>query len=170
MDAVPTTKAASGSVARSYETVLHRIETDLRDGRITAGDQLPGERALALEHGVSRASVREAIRILDVLGVVRTAVGSGRSTGAVAIENPSAGLGSARRLYQATSQFPVAAAQLHEPLDATDEPALDREARVLDARFHMLPSSLAGNTMVTAMMESLRHPIVCFHSQTWSTQ
>ncbi|ALE06142.1 GntR family transcriptional regulator [Arthrobacter sp. ERGS1:01] len=169
--------------ARSYEAVLRSIETDLKGGKIKVGDQIPGERALAQIHGISRASVRDAIRILEVMGVVRTAVGSGPASGTVVIANPSAGLGSALRLHMATSLFPVAdivqtrimmetwaareaAARSHDAavieqvrglMAAMDNPDLEREAfHVLDAQFHVLLSSLAGNVVITAMMESLR--------------
>ncbi|MDJ0313947.1 FCD domain-containing protein [Arthrobacter sp. H35-D1] len=173
-------------VARSYEAVLASIEAELKTGRIKVGDQLPGERALALKHGISRASVRDAIRVLDAMGVVRTAVGSGPRSGAVVIANPSAGLAATLRLHMATSHFPVsdivqtrimmetwaaveAAAQPRERareaelgklLRAMDQPNLDREEfHVLDAAFHVQLSSLAGNAVITSMMESLRSAI-----------
>lgn len=181
---------------RSYEGVLDSIEADLKSGRIKVGDQLPGERALAQAHGISRASVRDAIRILDVMGVVRTAVGSGPNSGSVVIANPSAGLGSTLRLHMATQHFPVtdivqtrimmetwaaveAAGRVHEVavvesvrqlLAAMSEPALDRESfHVLDAQFHVLLSSLAGNSVITAMMESLRFAIQGYVSESIDT-
>ncbi len=94
--------------ARAYETVLNSIEADLRAGRIKLGDQLPGERALAETHGISRASVRDAIRILDAMGVVRTSTGSGPNSGAVVISEPAIGLSAALRLHVASRQLSVA--------------------------------------------------------------
>lgn len=187
----PATPAIAGlpaqfPVARSYDAVLKSIETDLLEGRIKVGDQLPGERALALLHGISRASVRDAIRVLDAMGVVRTGVGSGPQSGAVVIANPSAGLAATLRLHMATNHFPVAdivqtrimmetwaareaaarprdakeEAELLALLAAMNAPELGREEfHVLDAAFHVLLSSLAGNAVVTAMMESLRSAI-----------
>ncbi len=179
-------------ITRSYEAVLNSIEADLRDGKIKVGDQLPGERALALKHGISRASVRDAIRVLDVMGVVRTGVGSGPQSGAVVIANPRAGLAATLRLHMATSHFPVAdivqtrimmetwaaveaagkprtasqEATLHQLFEAMAAPGLDREEfHVLDAAFHVLLSSLAGNAVVTAMMESLRLAIQGYVSE-----
>lgn len=185
-------ESAPAPAARSYEPVLRAIEADLKNGKIKVGDQLPGERALALAHGISRASVRDAIRILDVMGVVRTAVGSGPSSGAVVIANPSAGLGSTLRLHMATNHFPVAdivqtrvmmeswaaveaAGRSHDDatmarltglLSVMADPAMGREAfHVADAQFHVLLSSLAGNAVVTAMMESLRAAIAAYVSE-----
>ncbi|WP_269936926.1 FadR/GntR family transcriptional regulator [Arthrobacter sp. HY1533] len=181
-----TPEPESIPAARSYEAVLNSIEAELREGRIKVGDQLPGERALAEQHGISRASVRDAIRVLGAMGVVRTAVGSGPQSGAVVIANPSAGLAATLRLHMATSHFPVAdivqtrvmmetwaaveaagrprdaatEKELRSLLAAMDSPALGREEfHVLDAAFHVLLSSLAGNAVITAMMESLRSAI-----------
>jgi DNA-binding FadR family transcriptional regulator len=64
---------------RAWEIVLAHIEADLLEGRLGPGDRLPGERALAADLGVGRSSVREAIRVLEVLGLIRTATGSGPS-------------------------------------------------------------------------------------------
>ncbi|MEG2712910.1 MAG: GntR family transcriptional regulator, partial [Glutamicibacter sp.] len=40
---------------RAYQIVLQAIEEDLRKEKLSVGDQLPGERALAEQHGISRA-------------------------------------------------------------------------------------------------------------------
>jgi GntR family transcriptional regulator, transcriptional repressor for pyruvate dehydrogenase complex len=57
--------------------VSDRILGLLRAGNLRAGDQLPPERDLALSLGVSRPSVREAMRGLQILGVVKTRHGGG---------------------------------------------------------------------------------------------
>ena len=72
------------------------------------GGRLPAERSLAEQLGVSRTSVREAIRILEAMGVVRAGVGSGPDAGTVVISDPTAALGSALRLHVATQHLPVA--------------------------------------------------------------
>lgn len=93
---------------RSYQTVLHRIEADLAAGRIAVGGRLPGERVLAEEYGVSRASVREAIRVLEAMGLIRTAAGSGPEAGAVLIADPAAPIGAALRWHLTSRSLPVA--------------------------------------------------------------
>src|SRR5664279_6016877 len=95
-------------LVRTHELVLARIERDLSAGRLAVGDRLPAERTLAAELGVSRASVREAIRVLEAMGIVRTAVGSGSEAGAVIVADPSAALTAALRLHLATSHFLIA--------------------------------------------------------------
>lgn len=59
------------------EQVAGRILELIKTGALKAGDQLPPERELAASLHVSRPSVREAIRGLTILGVVRTRQGGG---------------------------------------------------------------------------------------------
>ncbi|MFJ3403281.1 FadR/GntR family transcriptional regulator [Promicromonospora sp. NPDC090134] len=92
---------------RTHERVLAQIEAGLTAGKWSIGERLPAERALAEQLGVSRPSVREAIRILEAMGIVRTAVGSGPTAGATVIDRPAAGLGAAVRLHVASGTLPV---------------------------------------------------------------
>ena len=94
-------------VARSYQTVLARIEADLAAGRLQVGGRLPGERVLAERYGVSRPSVREAIRVLEAMGLIRTAAGSGPEAGAILISDPAAPIGAALRWHLASRHLPV---------------------------------------------------------------
>lgn len=59
------------------EKVAQRILTMIRTGSLKPGDQLPPERELAVAMQVSRPSVREALRGLSILGVVRIRQGGG---------------------------------------------------------------------------------------------
>ena len=92
---------------RTHQLVLHWIEGQLSEGKLAVGGRLPAERTLAEQLGVSRTSVREAIRILEAMGVVRAGVGSGPEAGTVVISDPTAALGSALRLHVATQHLPV---------------------------------------------------------------
>jgi GntR family transcriptional regulator, transcriptional repressor for pyruvate dehydrogenase complex len=93
---------------RTHEIVLAHIEAELSAGRVSLGERLPGERVLAEQLGVSRASVREAIRGLEAMGVVRTAVGSGPDAGAVIVADPGPALAGTLRLHLATTHLLVA--------------------------------------------------------------
>lgn len=59
------------------EMVVRRILDMVKSGVLKAGDALPPERDLALSLDVSRPSVREAMRGLAVLGVVKSRQGGG---------------------------------------------------------------------------------------------
>ncbi|WP_435122714.1 FadR/GntR family transcriptional regulator [Amycolatopsis thermoflava] len=62
---------------RLYEQVLERLRAYAADAGLRAGDRLPAERDLAQRLGVSRASVKQAIVVLEVQGLVETRHGGG---------------------------------------------------------------------------------------------
>lgn len=92
---------------RAWRTVLDKIEADLVSGMLHPGDRLPGERQLAAELGVGRSSVREAIRVLDAMGLVQTNVGSGPQAGAIIVARPDGGMSMLMRLQLAATGFAV---------------------------------------------------------------
>ncbi|HEY0618530.1 MAG TPA: FCD domain-containing protein [Kribbella sp.] len=92
---------------KNYELVLNRVEADLAAGRLRLGERLPGERSLAEQLGISRPSVREAVRVLEAMGVVRTATGSGPDAGAVIVAEPASPLTALLRLHLATNHLPM---------------------------------------------------------------
>jgi len=92
---------------RAWELVLEAIEGELLSGRLRPGDRLAPERAFAASLGVGRSSVREAIRVLEVLGLVRTATGSGPTSGAIIVALPGGGMSVLMRLQVAAKGFPV---------------------------------------------------------------
>ena len=62
---------------KSYEHVLTYLEDALRDGKLTLGQSLPPERELAEQLGISRNSVREAVRLLEHMGFLVSSQGAG---------------------------------------------------------------------------------------------
>ncbi|WP_395244693.1 FadR/GntR family transcriptional regulator [Agromyces sp. MMS24-K17] len=100
--------APAAPAPRAWEQVLEHVESRLLSGELNAGDRLPGERALSVELGVGRSSVREALRVLEVLGLIRTATGSGPNAGAIIVSTPGGAMGSLMRLQVAARGFPVA--------------------------------------------------------------
>lgn len=60
-----------------YEQVVEQIKNMILDGTLKKGDKLPTERDLAEQLQVSRASVREALRALDIIGLVESRQGAG---------------------------------------------------------------------------------------------
>jgi DNA-binding FadR family transcriptional regulator len=92
---------------RAWEVVLQHIEGDLLAGRLAPGDHLPAERTLSTDLGVGRSSVREALRVLEALGLIRTQTGSGPQSGAIIVARPSGGMSSLMRLQVAAQGFDV---------------------------------------------------------------
>jgi GntR family transcriptional repressor for pyruvate dehydrogenase complex len=60
-----------------YQHVVDQIQNMILDGTLKAGDKLPTERDMTELFKVSRTSVREAIRALDILGLVECRQGDG---------------------------------------------------------------------------------------------
>lgn len=60
-----------------YEQVVEQIKAMIISGILKKGDKLPTERELAEQLQVSRASIREAIRALEVIGLVESRQGAG---------------------------------------------------------------------------------------------
>jgi len=62
---------------RLYEQIVQQIEQRIVSGELKVSDQLPSERELAEQFGVSRTAVREAIKTLHEKGLVEILVGRG---------------------------------------------------------------------------------------------
>ena len=60
------------------ESALQSIKLYILDNNLQAGDILPSESDLSEVLGISRASIREAFRSLDALGIINTIQGKGR--------------------------------------------------------------------------------------------
>jgi len=170
--------------ARAWRVVLEKIESDLLEGRLGPGDRLQPERELATTLGVGRSSVREALRVLEVMGLIRTATGSGPTAGAIVTATPNGGLAQLLRLQVAAQGFPVGdvyetrllleewtvgelagrpevdLADARVALRAMSAPSLTPdEFLALDTQFHMRLAEAAGNAVVSATMAGLRTSI-----------
>lgn len=176
--------------SRAHEQVIDAIEEKIVSGSLTVGDPLPPERELASALGVSRAGVREAIRVLEGQGVLRSAVGSGREAGTFIAAMPSAALTRLLRLHVALANFPIddvvdarvmlerssadfaarsaspeALASARRHLEAMDVPGIDAETfNDHDTSFHVAIAEAGGNRLVadmtTAIRDALRRPIL----------
>lgn len=61
---------------RAFEEISAQIRETLSAGRLKPGDRLPAERDLAVQLGVSRNTLREALRLLEFSGLVRMRKGT----------------------------------------------------------------------------------------------
>jgi len=175
---------------RTYELVLDSIETQIVSGALRAGERLPPERELAALLGVSRPAVREALRILEAQGVVRSQVGKGPDSGTTIDRVPRDALARLLRLHVALGSFaledvvdtrvalerssvvlacrhagPQDLARIRVTLLAMDEPTIDLERfNQLDTEFHVALADAGGNRLMSdvtgAIRESVRMPIL----------
>ena len=161
--------------------VLAQLREMILGGRWGAGDTLPGERDLATELGCSRASLREALRVLEAQGIIDSKPG-GRSTirsrarsafGSVLELQLALGQYTTSELLNArvamemwaarqaaTTRRPEHLERFHELLTRMGDPAIPvREFNQLDAEFHALITTSAGNNIVTDLNRGLRAAI-----------
>lgn len=170
---------------RAFEQVLQQIEQQILSGQLRSGDRLPGERQLSDLLGVSRPSVREALRVLEALEILRARTGNSEGSGSVVTGQPRAAVASVLRLHIALANFSMddvtearilleswaarqaAIRQDNEALNAL-EPIVRamHEDRIsperfneLDTDFHVGVAAASGNSLVSFLMLSLREAI-----------
>lgn len=114
---------------RSYEVVAARLERRIRAGEIALHQPLPSEPALAEWYGVSRSTVRSAIRVLTQRGIVEVV----RGKGTYVTWTPDAGLAAGRISHRAPAR------QASQPAASATASRAIRMASV---------SPLAGNASV----------------------
>jgi len=110
-------------VRKAYEQVADQLRDLIVSGRLARGERLPNETVLAREFGVSRATVREALRLLTAQSLIRTAKGAGGGTYVTlpSVDHVSEFLNSALNLLAAAEH--VTLDELLEAREALEVPA-----------------------------------------------
>lgn len=62
---------------KNYQIIISQIKNMIIAGKLKVGDKLPSERELAEQFQVSRVSVREALKGLEIMGVIESQQGGG---------------------------------------------------------------------------------------------
>lgn len=162
------------AVEKAFHGLRHMIAT----GRLGAGERIPPEGDLCAELGVSRGSLREAVRMLAALGVLEPRHGSGTYVSPLRPEDvigslsltlellPLSGLlemYEIRRVLEAHVAAKAAARRTPETvktlealiaaMEATDDPT---EASELDHRFHAEIARSGGNPALAALLSVFR--------------
>jgi GntR family transcriptional repressor for pyruvate dehydrogenase complex len=175
---------------RTYELVLDRIEEQIASGRLRAGDRLPAERDLAAALGVSRVAVREAMRVLQAMGLISQGTGSGRDAGTTLSAAPAEALTRLIRMHvlvasvgsddlisardtlaRESARLAAGAAtdddraQLGKLLAVMETPGIPvEEFNDADTAFHVAIARASGNTLVaeltTALRNAMRAPLL----------
>jgi GntR family transcriptional repressor for pyruvate dehydrogenase complex len=117
---------------RRYEQVAEQIQQLIARGVLKPGDRLPPERDLATKFGVGRGSIRDAIRTLEIMGVVEPRQGHGTVV---------------RELSAETLVVPLASVLSHKR---------ELVAELLDVR-RMIEPALAGRAAKNATPEEIAH-------------
>lgn len=178
------------SRSSTHELVINAIEEQITSGYLTVGDPLPSERDLAAKLQVSRAAVREALRVMESLGVVVSNVGSGKSAGTFIASMPKEALTRFLRLHVALANFSIeeaietriqlersstalatgrvhddALAGMNASLAIMDTPGVSLETfNDADTAFHVAIAHASNNQLLSDLTEairgSLRRPIL----------
>jgi GntR family transcriptional regulator, transcriptional repressor for pyruvate dehydrogenase complex len=162
------------------ETLARELFNDILSRRLAPGTMLPPEAAMLAQYGVGRASLREALRMLEIYGIIRVKPGPGG--GPVVARVTSADFGrTASVFFQATGAtheqliesrlilepaMARLAAQRIDDVGRTTLPALiDRAQAVIDqestdwgtlsAEFHAAVGLLSGNDVLRLFGSSL---------------
>lgn len=167
-----------------YEQVIEAIREMLCKGEVKVGDRLPPEVELAASMGVSRNSVREALKVLAMAGVVESTPGKGtyvRPQAAEAVLQPDGILklirkASVEELMEVRLTLEVEAAGLAARRASEEEVAdlvqawndlkkvLYEQGDWSDAgmRQHFIIAELSGNELLTRLIESIGNELRAF--------
>ena len=55
---------------RAYEEIVRQLQALIAEGHLKPGDRLMTERELAEQFGVSRVTVRQALSVLQAMGLI----------------------------------------------------------------------------------------------------
>jgi GntR family transcriptional repressor for pyruvate dehydrogenase complex len=158
-----------------YEEVAARIRGLIAEGELRPGQALPSERKLAEQFKVGRAVIREAIRQLEVSGLVESRHGGGNYVREVTVEHLVAPIASvlngmshlreelmdARLFFEPQIARAAAARATPEDLRLLEGAVRRQEERAAggqsgaeeDAEFHELLARATHNTVVERVME-----------------
>lgn len=158
---------------RAYVQVVEQIIDLIRRGEFPPGAQLPSERELSERFEISRASLREALSVLQMLGLVETKHGQGT---VVSAERLSPGLRfDATWLYDEESPFTILHARIAIEPQIAAIAAVQRSATDLellaeiqsfvmvdrddmhrfsqgDRKFHLAIAQATGNSVLIGVM------------------
>jgi len=163
----------------AFEACVEQLATAIRLGVYPHGTQLPAERELAEQLGVSRATLREAIAALRAAGLVETTRGRGggtmvrqrparrRAAARAAIKGRHADLldslefrrvvepGAAALAAQQDLDDPTRA-MLDETLAAVTAASSGPEHRQCDSRLHLAIAAASGSTRLMAAVTQVQ--------------
>jgi DNA-binding FadR family transcriptional regulator len=172
------------SVGRISEVIVDQIRLLIRQGQLKPGDRLPAERDLCERFGVSRVTVREALRMLETSGLVEIRVGA---RGGAFVTAPTSGrveegladllsmsvISAADvtevRLILETGMIPLACERATEQnLAELDDICARSRAALrtgeysmdLSAEFHIGVARATHNPALTMLAESFRGPLL----------
>ncbi len=160
-----------------YEEIVEQIRQLIRDGDLNPGDRLLSERELSERLRVSRASVREALSALEIMGLIEVRPGEGtfiRQTSVDSIIGPMALILSMEKdtimeLLQVRKVLEVEAVGLAAARASEEEKLLIKQAieqmesdlkqgrlgEEADHKFHFAIAGATGNSILMRLMNTI---------------
>ena len=132
---------------KTYELVAERLVTLIGDHSFQPGDQLPTERELTASFQVGRSSVREALRMLESQGVIRSVNG-----GAFVVADAANLLNSSLRLLLTLDE----STRIHDVIELRS--VLECEAAALAAERHRAAHLAQMDQAIEEMTKGLEEP------------
>jgi DNA-binding FadR family transcriptional regulator len=172
------------SVGRISEVIVEQIRLLMRQGQLKPGDRLPAERDLCERFGVSRVTVREALRMLESSGLVEIRVGARGGAFVTAPTSDRVGEGLAdllslsvisaadvtevRQILEVGIVPLVCERATEEDLNALDGICARSEAAFsagdytmgMSAEFHVRVAQATHNPAVVMLVDSFRGPML----------
>jgi GntR family transcriptional repressor for pyruvate dehydrogenase complex len=167
---------------RLAEQIADRIRMLILDGTFPAGRPLPAERPLAERFGVSRGSIRDALRVLETIGLIVTRHGQGTFPQELDVDRLVAPLASilnyrhdledelldVRRMFEpavarvaATRVTDEDLADLAHILDAQRKKLRTRQSTIVeDTAFHEVLARATRNRVIVSIMATLNDLLV----------
>jgi GntR family transcriptional regulator, transcriptional repressor for pyruvate dehydrogenase complex len=157
---------------RLYRQIADQLRGLVERGEYAVGSRLPTERELALQLGVSRPSVREALIALEVEGRVEVRIGSGIYVLATGLDSPGAEaeatagpfeLLRARYVIEAECAALAAKSAKKGQVQAIEDALAEMEREMVDSRqplpadrtFHLRIAEATGNGALVAVVKML---------------
>lgn len=164
--------------SRLYEQIVQQVEESIHKGALKPGNQLPPERELAHQFGVSRTAVREAVKALREKGLVEAYPGRGTfvTDGTshairqsldrmIRIGQPegSTYLAEVREILEpeiaalaATRADAEDLTSMHEAVSIMDKAKRDSDAFIeADLDFHLALAEAAANPLILSLIDSI---------------
>lgn len=156
-------------VPRASELVADRLRTLIVDGVVREGSNLPPEKDLVVQLGVSRATLREALRILEAEGLILTKTGP---RGGIMVQRPGSAtltrsLSLLLKLQETPFSILLEARRVLEPMCAKlgAERATDKELRELEQILNQMRQHVQNiHEYVRSQLEFHMGVIACAHN------
>ena len=168
---------------KAYERVFDYFTAEITSGNLRLNDKIPTERALSEKLGVSRNSAREALHVLEMMGLIECIQGSGNYIRCNTKEYMTRLMSLTMVLQHIDrtevfemrcgfEQTALAAAmedakpeeleRMHEVLEKMDQPMSAQDSAALDIQFHKILMEMSHNELMIFYVDQMENLLKLF--------